>query len=190
MKKQFSVKQLALCLALCLLTVVLTDLALPMGEAAVYDSVIRLHILANSSESEDQEVKLMVRDAILAAGCFEAAGDINTAKGDIEEAAKKAVNAANALLESKGVPYRATYEWGREDYPTRVYEGLRLPAGNYLSLRINLGKGEGENWWCVLFPPLCLGAASDGLDIKDGKVFDSKTKKYSFRFKLLELWFS
>lgn len=189
MNKGFTAKSAAFCLALCLLTVTVCDLVLPEGEGVVYDSVIRLHILANSSSAEDISIKYAVRDAVLAADCFEGAADIIEAKGSIEEAAKKAVNAANAYLKKKGVPYRATYRWGHEDYPTREYEGLRLPSGDYLSLRIVLGEGDGENWWCVLFPPMCLGAAKDSLDIKGKEVFDTKDKKYSFRFKLLE-WFS
>ena len=189
MKKQLSAGRIALCLALCVLTAVFCDLALPMSEGEVYDSVIRLHVLANSSAEEDQQIKYAVRDAILAENCFSEATDINDAKDGIELAAARAVNAANAYLASKGVPYRAVYKWGREDYPTRVYDGVRLPSGNYLSLRIVLGEGKGENWWCVLFPPMCLGASAGGTDLKDGKVFETKNKKYTFRFKLLE-WFS
>lgn len=179
--------QTALCLGLCLLVGVFCDLFLPMSEGKVYDSVIRLHVLANSSSEEDQRIKYGVRDAILAADCFKGAKDINAAKEDVENAAKRAVDAANAYLEKEGADYRATYLWGVENYPTRVYEEIKLPSGDYLSLRIVLGEGEGENWWCVLFPPLCLGAAE--ADVKNGKVFDAKSKKYIFRFKILE-WFS
>lgn len=189
MDRKLKTKSIGLCLALCLLTVTLCDLVLPEGEGEIYDSVIRLHILANSSAEEDIRVKYAVRDAILAADCFEGAEDINTAKDGMEKAATAAVNAANAYLEKQGLPYRATYKWGREDYPTREYQGLRLPSGNYLSLRIVLGEGEGENWWCVLFPPFCLGGAKGSLTVKGKEVFETKSKKYSFRFKLLE-WFS
>lgn len=156
----------------------------------MYSSVIRLHIIANSNTAADQSLKLAVRDAVLAADCFNGAESMDKAQASVTAAASKAVETANAVLAAEGVPYRATCLWGRESYPTRVYEGFRLPAGDYLSLRIVLGEGNGENWWCVLFPPLCLGAAKDVLNGPSGKVFSVKTKKYSFRFKLLELFFA
>lgn len=188
-KNSISPWKAALCLLLCLTLVTACSLALPQGEAAVYNSVIRLHVLANSNSATDQALKLCVRDAILKAGCFDADKDISTAAAGISKGAEKAVSAANKVLAEAGVDYRATCCWGREQYPTRVYGQVRLPAGSYLSLRIVLGKGEGENWWCVLFPPLCLGAAGDFVNSKDGQVFSTKSKKYSLRFKLLELFF-
>jgi len=190
MKKSITLKQTALCLALCLIIFCVCDLLVPQQESQVYNSVIRLHIIANSNTSTDQSLKLAVRDAVLAANCFEGAKDMDTARLSVTAAASKAVDTANAVLAAEGVSYRATCLWGRESYPTRVYDGFRLPAGDYLSLRIVLGNGDGENWWCVLFPPLCLGASKDVLNSPSGKVFSVKTKKYSFRFKLLELFFA
>lgn len=187
MKTKVTIRQTALCLCLCLFTVLFCDLALPEGEGEVYDSVIRLHVLANSDGEADQALKLKVRDAILAEGVFENCEGMDEAVEGIEKAAEKAVNTANALLAAEGVPYRASYAWGQEDYPTREYEGLRLPSGKYLSLRIVLGKGEGQNWWCVLFPPLCMGSAQK-LYIKGNQVFNTQKPKYSFRFFLLELF--
>jgi len=188
MKKKISIRQAALCLCLCVFTVMFCDLFLPEREAEVYDSVIRLHVLAASDSEADQSIKLSVRDAILKADLFKNAATVDEAREDIGQAAEKAVEVANALLEKEGVPYRASYEWGKESYPTREYDGLRFPAGDYLSLRIVLGEGEGRNWWCVLFPPLCLGAAKQKQYIKNGEVFSTQSKKYSFRFKLLELF--
>lgn len=188
MKKKTTVKRLALCLCLCLLTVLFCDLLLPEDEGEIYDSVIRLHVLAASDTEKDQSIKLLVRDAILKADLFENAGDVTEAKAKVQKAAEKAVEIANGCLEKEGVAYRASYVWGKESYPTREYEGIRFPAGTYLSLRIVLGEGEGQNWWCVLFPPLCLGAAKQKQYIKNGEVFDTQSKKYSFRFKLLELF--
>ena len=189
--KNITLKQTALCLALCLLTVVATDLLLPMGEAEVYNSVIRLHILANSDTEADQAVKLAVRDAILKANVFKNADTKAEAEADMQNAAECAVATANGYLKEKGLPYTASYRWGYEDYPTREYENVRLPAGRYLSLRIVLGEGEGENWWCVLFPPLCTGAASKSVTNGKGDgVFDADSKRYSIRFKLLEWLFA
>lgn len=180
-----------MCLLLCLVFVAVSDLLLPAGEAAVYESVIRLHILANSDAEDDQTIKLAVRDEILKTGVFEGASTMAEAEEDIKAAAEKAVDTANAYLKNMGVPYTASCVFGRESYPTRVYEGVRLPAGEYLSLRIVLGKGEGKNWWCVLFPPLCTGAATKKLtgDRSDA-IFDRQNKRYIFRFKILEWLFS
>lgn len=189
--KKLTLKRIALCLALCLLTLVVTDLLLPMGEEKVYDSVIRLHVLANSDTEADQAVKLAVRDVILKANVFKNAKTKADAEADVQNAAERAVTAANGYLAEKGLPYTASYRWGYEDYPTREYENVRLPAGRYLSLRIVLGSGEGENWWCVLFPPLCTGAASKSITNGKGDVvFDADDKRYVIRFKLLEWLFA
>lgn len=189
--KNIGVKQIALCLALCLAVIVTTDLLLPSGEAAVYDNVIRLHILANSDTEADQAVKLAVRDAVLAADVFAEAESKAEAEQGVEEAATLAVNIANEYLKANGLPYTASYRWGYESYPTREYGGVRLPAGRYLSLRIVLGEGEGQNWWCVLFPPLCNGTATEQINgDRSDDVFSAGKKRYSFRFKLLEWLFA
>ncbi len=176
-----NLKKTALCFALSLALIVFCDLVLPQGESAVYDSVIRLHILANSDSDFDQETKLAVRDAILAAEVFEG-------EDDVSEALSMAETVANAELAKRGVSYGASCVFGRESYPTRIYEGVKLPAGTYLSVRVVLGEGNGQNWWCVLFPPLCLGAAEKPLTHSGGEVFTEN--RYVFRFWLLELLFS
>ena len=108
----------------------------------------------------------------------------------VEESIPRMEEIANRVLLENGVEYKAKAEWGTEAYPTRVYENVTLPAGEYRSLRLKLGKGEGKNWWCVLFPPLCTRASADlsGTDVnkKDTEVFSNK--KYIFRFKFLELF--
>ena len=184
----------AVCASVLLLLVV--DLAVPAEEAAIYDTVIRLHVLANSDEDEDQAVKLMVRDAILAE-CGDLFSDTETtaeALAQIEDAASRMEQIADRVLAEQGVSYRAKAVFGTETYPTREYDGVVFPAGEYRSLRILLGDGGGKNWWCCLFPPLCMSAStaeksldSVGLDTSSGKVFTQKT--YRFRLKLLE-WFS
>lgn len=189
--KKTTLKQIALCLALCLTVITATDLFLPMGEAAVYQNVIRLHVLANSDTEADQTVKLAVRDAILKADVFKSAKTKKEAEEDIQNAAERAVRTANEYLRAEKLPYTASYQWGYESYPTREYDGVRLPAGRYLSLRIVLGSGGGANWWCVLFPPLCTGAATKSVtDDKSDAVFDTDNKRYRFRFKILEWFFA
>ncbi len=180
------------CASFLLLTVV--DMLVPRTEANVYDNVIRLHILAQDDTATAQEIKLCVRDAVLdeCGYMFEDATDITSASKTVEANIAHVESVANRILAEKGVDYSASAEWGHETYPTRVYENMTLPSGEYLSLRINLGDAEGKNWWCVLFPPLCTGVADDddftaaGVAPNDGGVFTNK--RYIFRFKLLELF--
>ena len=184
---------IAFCASAVLLTAV--DLAVPAEEVDVYDTVIRLHVLAQSDSEEDQAVKLLVRDAIVGecAQLFSQTDNTEDALSQIAQAATDMESIANRVLQENGFSYRATAVFGRETYPTREYDGVSFPAGEYYSLRILLGEGEGQNWWCCLFPPLCLSASSDekldsiGIDTSSGKVFTKK--KYRIRFKLLE-WFS
>ncbi len=176
------------------------------GEQEVYDTVVRLHVLANSDTEEDQALKLKVRDAVLAVtsplveGCTtrdEAIEILNDHLSDLEAAAESAV-------EAEGYDYPVTVLLGEEDYPTRVYESCAFPAGTYLSLRVLIGEGEGQNWWCCLFPPLCLSAATAKGDNEDAFIQVGLTKdqysiitetgktKYKVRFKILEViedWF-
>ncbi len=183
-----TLRKTLLCFALSLALVVFCDLCLPRGEAEIYDSVIRLHVLANSDSEADQAIKLAVRDAILDAGIFNGESDINAAKASMESALKKAEALANARLASLGVPYTAKCVFSREHYPTRIYENKRLPAGTYMSVQVVLGKGEGQNWWCVLFPPFCIGTCEKPLTDSGEEVFNTGSR-YSFRFKLLEWLF-
>ena len=173
------------------------------GEAAVYDTVVRLHVLANSNSTEDQTLKLEVRDAVLAVtspllkDCKtqdEAKAALESHMNEIECAAKTAVVGA-------GRSDSVSVVLGVEDYPTRDYDSFCFPEGSYLSLRVEIGSGEGQNWWCCVFPPLCLGSAnasqSDAEDafIQVGLmpsqykiITESKTPVYRVRFKLLELF--
>lgn len=193
-ENRITLKAVTLCLALCLFTVALCDMVLPGEEVQVYDSLIRLHILANSDSAEDQAIKLKVRDAILAAEVFGSAETVAEAEVQSLAAAEKGVAVANAVLEAEGVPYRASLKYGTERYPTRQYGQLTLPAGTYRSLRIVLGEGEGQNWWCVLFPPLCTGAADSLTAINDGNgtasFFKTGNTRYKLKLKIFEWLFS
>lgn len=185
-------------IALCasVLLIVSVDLAVPAKESEIYDSVIRLHVLAQSDSERDQSVKLAVRDAIVSecSDLFADTQTTNEALAKIQNAASRMEDIANRVLQEQGVPYTAEAVFGTEVYPTREYDGVTFPAGEYLSLRILLGDGEGQNWWCCLFPPLCMSAStaedsldSVGIDTSSGKVFTER--KYRFRLKILE-WFS
>ena len=179
--------------------------ALPIhGESEIYDSVVRLHVLANSDSEEDQSLKLKVRDEILSVvgdkldGCKTQ----GQAKKEIEKMMPKIKAAAESVIEEEGYTYGVDVILGLEKYPTREYESCAFPAGEYLSLRVVIGEGEGQNWWCCLFPPLCLSSASEisreqnedafisvGLTGEQYKVItESDSPKYRARFKILEVF--
>ena len=176
------------------------------GEDEIYDTVVRLHVLANSDSEEDQTLKLAVRDAVLEAatpyleGCTtqeEAIRSLTSHLTDLE-------TVAAATISAEGYDYPVTVLLGEEDYPTRTYESCAFPAGTYVSLRVCIGEAEGQNWWCCLFPPLCLSAATAKADNEDafiqvgltkdqyGIITETEKTKYKVRFKILEVsedWF-
>ena len=170
----------ALCLALC------AAVWAEGQEERIGSSLIRLHVLAVSDEAEEQAIKLRVRDAVLdyLTPRLEGAADQNEAK--------KLLSASLGELRRAAEGRAVTVTLTRERYPTRRYGDFALPAGEYDSLRVILGAGEGRNWWCVVFPPLCLAAESSepleqaiGADTFQLLSADGET---AFRFKLLELW--
>ena len=135
--------------------------ALPSCEdAELYDNVIRLHVLANSDSDADQSEKLMVRDGILdtVSDVLDGVCDRNIAEAEIEANLALIERVANGVLAELGSAHTATVTLTKEAYPTREYEGFTLPAGTYTSLRVLIGEAEGQNWWCVLYPKLCVSA--------------------------------
>lgn len=176
------------------------------GEQEVYDTVVRLHVLANSDSEEDQALKLKVRDGVLeaAAPILE---DCRTREEAVEALAAHLADleaAARAVIEAEGGTDAVTVRLGEEDYPTRTYESCAFPAGTYVSLRVCIGEAAGQNWWCCLFPPLCLSAATAKSDNEEaflqvgltkdqyGIITETGKTKYKVRFKILEVvedWF-
>ena len=179
------------------------------GEAEVYKKVLRLHVIADSDLPADQSVKLSVRDAILDVipSLLDGCRDLDEARRAVTDGSQHLLVAADERLEALGASYGARIEIGEEYYPTREYDGVRLPAGRYTSERVILGSGEGRTWWCVLFPSLCLSAAkrsahradagtpADGNDyIAAGftpeqyrMITETDAPKYRIRFRILEL---
>ena len=147
---------------LCLLAFLLA------ASAALYARPLRLHILANSDSLADQAVKLKVRDAILRETGEEFSGVLT------EQGAEAAVNrnlsrieeTADRVLRDNGFSYGVSSELGTFDFPEREYAERTYPAGKYRALRLKLGNGEGHNWWCVLFPPLCMVNTQPGDDVE------------------------
>ncbi|MGN1348968.1 MAG: stage II sporulation protein R [Acutalibacteraceae bacterium] len=161
----------------------------------IKENVLRLHVIANSDSEEDQKLKLAVRDAVLSAGSPLFDGEVNTKNA--AEIAKSETEyleqAAQAVIDEQGLDYGVKIEVGKSRFPTRVYEDVTLPAGEYTAVRVILGKGEGHNWWCVMFPPMCLSAAEGETTLSDVLSQDAleltrSGKKYEVKFKLIE-WY-
>lgn len=160
----------------------------------IRSDVVRLHILANSDSEADQRVKLAVRDALLNSGkdVFDGNLNVSTAKEKLEAQKTELIAIANNVLKENGFDYTSQIYLTEEYFTTRTYENFTLPAGEYLALKVVLGSGKGHNWWCVMFPPLCLPAASENADIvavfgEDGADIIQSGAKYEIRFKIVEI---
>ena len=172
---------------ICILLAVIIVAAMPTeADAAVYTDTVRLHILAPSDSAEDQALKLEVRDAVLAHFGKELGGTRAEALAVLEDRLDEIEALAAQIAEQHG--YSAKAELCEEWYDTREYRDFTLPCGTYASLKITLGEGEGQNWWCVMYPPLCLDIATE--DVNAEQVADSlfvSPSGYGVRFKLLEV---
>ncbi len=167
-------------------------------EMEIYDKTLRLHIPANSDSAEDQAVKLKVRDTVIAY-LSEPLSNCSTkdeAAQKVQDLSTNITLLANNVLKSNGFDYTARVSVVLEDYPTRDYEGISLPAGEYTSLKIELGEAKGQNWWCVLFPQVCVGTARPtealaevGFTPNQIRVLtDHDDYEYVVKFKLLEIF--
>ncbi len=161
-------------------------------------NIVRLHVLANSDSNEDQSLKLKVRDAIL-----EHSQNNFTKKEDVQSKLDEYKEIAEKVISENGYNYNVEVEYGNFKFPTKEYNNLRLPAGNYDAVRVKIGNSEGQNWWCVMFPPLCFvdgttdtAYAEDKLKSSlDGETYDiitSKSKKgsspFEIKFKIVEFY--
>ena len=177
----------------------LTGVWLDREQAALAEQVVRLHVIANSDSDADQALKLQVRDRVLEAAAEACAGAqtaeeavdlLRQALPALETAAEEAVAAAGA-----DCPVSASLEddvW----FPTKTYTDFALPAGQYTALRIEIGEGAGQNWWCVVFPPLCLGSVTEtveetaaGAGLTEGQVslITGEDEGYVVKFRAIEL---
>lgn len=128
----------------------------------VQSEVLRLHIPANSDSEEDQAIKLKLRDMLLEKYGAELSdsADLYEAETRVKELLPRIEQTSTDFLKENGFDYSAKAELKTMYFTTRTYGDVTLPAGNYTALRVTLGTGEGHNWWCVMFPPLCLPACS------------------------------
>lgn len=191
-------KRIAITLVLCMLGALIVSMLPLRSDAAVFDQVVRLHVLAHSDSAEDQALKEKVRDEILpfTASLLADCRDAAHAEEILAASLDSLRECADRALEQMGSEQRASVTLCRERYPTRSYAGLRLPSGTYSSLQISLGEGEGKNWWCVLYPSLCLSSSlaenesaflSAGFTPEQIRVLtDTENSGYVFRFRILE----
>ncbi|MDR0738795.1 MAG: stage II sporulation protein R [Oscillospiraceae bacterium] len=168
---------------------------------SINEKIFRFHILANSDEQRDQALKIKVRDRVLVDFGEEICECKN--KEDAREKTKKLLNkiedSANDEVKKQGYNYKVTASTENTYFDTRVYDQVSLPAGNYEALKILIGKGEGKNWWCVMFPNMCLPAAQskhnnersqkidDVLSKSETEIVKNKSK-YEIRFKMFEIY--
>lgn len=183
-------------LALFVACLVCTALWAEATQVRLASQVIRLHILANSDSEEDQALKLEVRDRVLETTSALLAGETEPQAAAIlldqhlDDIAQTAAQEISAQGHDDRVEVRLEQTW----FPTRQYQGISLPAGNYLALRVLIGAAEGHNWWCVVFPNLCLPAVSEraleASTLTPGQIslLQEDETSYVFRFKTLELW--
>lgn len=158
------------------------------------ERVLRLHIMANSDSGADQQTKLALRDFVLQKFGTELSvcGSAEEAHNRTAELLPEIEAACNAFLAENGAEYSADAQLVNMYFTTRVYDDITMPAGNYDALRITLGTGEGHNWWCIMFPPLCLPAATKVDSESTAALGDlysySKPQKYEVRFAIFDFF--
>lgn len=170
----------------------------------IANGVFRLHVIANSDSPEDQNLKYIVRDELikymntLAKDCNSKQEVIEIAKNNISNFE----NIAKKTIKDNGFNYNVTVEIGNFDFPTKTYGDITLPAGTYDSLKIKIGKSEGQNWWCVMFPPLCFVDVTTGIVPEESKkemkeampeeeyslISNTNNSEVNFKFKLIEFF--
>lgn len=162
------------------------------------DRVVRLHVLANSDSEEDQALKLLVRDVVLerATALLEQTESRAEAEALLRESLPELETIAEETVRANGYSYAVTAELEDTSFSTKEYDGFSLPAGEYLALRILIGEGAGQNWWCVVFPPLCTAASADvpetalaaGLTEDQVGLMTEEDSGYVLKFKAVEWW--
>ena len=161
----------------------------------IRDSVLRLHVLAHSDSAEDQALKLLVRDTVIdeTAALFDEAETEQEARAAVAAHLAGIEQAAQQRVYDEGYDYPVRAELTEMYFTTRTYGNVTLPAGNYEAVRITIGDAAGRNWWCVVFPPMCVSAATDAADLSDVLTDDQRdivenSGRYEVRLKVVE-WF-
>ena len=191
-------KRWEIALMMGLMIAVLTGAWLGEEQTALADKVIRLHVIANSDSGADQALKLAVRDRVLehAQGLYPEGATLEQARAILEDNLDELAAVGQQVVDQAGKDYPVTAQLEECWFPTKEYENFALPAGEYTALRVVIGEGEGQNWWCVAFPPLCLGAATESVeDATAAGLFTEEqeglitreNEGYVLKFKSLEL---
>ena len=181
------------------LAVFLTSGALALRtQDELADKVVRLHVLANSDSEEDQALKLRVRDAVLeqATAILEQSADRREAESRLRGQLLELERIAAKEIAAEGYDYPVTVNLENTGFPTKEYDGFTLRAGEYLALRVIIGEGKGQNWWCVVFPPLCTAASADvpasalaaGFSEEEVSLITEENQGYVLKFKAVEWW--
>ena len=160
--------------------------------------MIRLHVIANSDSTDDQALKLQVRDKVLdfTTNVLRRSTDMEDAQKQLRTELGRIENIAQREIVAQGYDYPVTAQLTRAEFPLKEYDGFSLPAGEYTALRLVIGDGAGQNWWCVVYPPLCTAAATDmtqtaiaaGLTDDDLGLITEEDSGYVLKFRSLELW--
>lgn len=168
------------------------------------DSIFRLHVIANSDSEEDQNLKYIVRDNLikymneLCSSSMKKNDVIKLSKEHLEDFKQIAEN----TVKEQGYSYPVEVEIGNFDFPTKTYGDISFPAGSYDALRVKIGQSSGQNWWCVMFPPLCFINTTTGIVSEESKetlqdnlsheeygiISDTSNTGYSFKFKIIEFF--
>lgn len=186
-------------LAIGMLSGLLGAACIQTSAQSIPGDIIRLHVIANSDSDQDQQIKLKVRDAVLAASRQSLDGQENPEKVKEIVSGQLAVleKAANDTLIENGYSYGAKVYWGIYPFPVKSYGNVTLPAGDYQAVRVVLGKGEGHNWWCVMFPPLCFvdethaqlpESSMNQLSDQSKDLITNQKPKFELRFKIMEMF--
>ena len=193
-----SLKRWELALMFGILCALVAGAWLQQEQNDLASQVIRFHVIANSDSQDDQALKLAVRDRVLeqAETLYPEGATLEEARQALEEHLELLSETGQAVVEEWGCDYPVTAQMEQCWFPTKEYGEFALPAGDYTALRVVIGAGKGQNWWCVAFPPLCLGAASETVDeaTQAGYFTESQARLvtedgpgYVLKFKSMEL---
>lgn len=157
----------------------------------IKDEVIRFHVRANSDTEEDQALKLKVRDRILneTKPLFENSKSIEETRAIVKENLDNIKSIAEEVIEQEGKDYKVDIYFGMESFPTRKYGEVVFPAGEYETLLVTIGEGKGQNWWCVMFPPLCFVEMNHGVAVNvDDDLVAEKDPPIVLKSKIVEIF--
>ncbi|MDI6906502.1 MAG: stage II sporulation protein R [Thermoanaerobacterales bacterium] len=152
------------------------------------ENLIRFHVIASSDTEEDQELKLKVRDAVVGemAPRLKGVQDVTEARERVRENLDRIQEVAARTVKASGKDYPVRVYYGHFDFPEKEYGSLKVPAGNYEAVRVVIGDGQGRNWWCILFPPLCFVSAKE--DAVPAAASPLPPVEIRWRLKVVELW--